>query len=128
MSLNKSNRGKVAVQPKEMDKEYFDLLVGTRHTNLDNGLVYETTKVKLDRQDHIAAYRRLVVRGKLTGKPYGPYLALMINVDAREWTSRREPQTLVMILVKALQKAPNRQSVNIGSLHKSSSLIHPEGR
>ena len=36
MSLNKLNRGKVAVQPKEMDKEYFDPLVGTRHTDPDN--------------------------------------------------------------------------------------------
>ena len=43
LSLNKSNRGKVAVQPKEMDNEYFDPLVGTRHTDPDNGLVYETT-------------------------------------------------------------------------------------
>jgi hypothetical protein len=45
MSLNKSTRGKVAVQPNEMEKEYFDPLVGTRHTDPDNGLVYETTKV-----------------------------------------------------------------------------------
>ena len=73
MSLNKSNRGKVAVQPKEMNKEYFDPLVGTRHTDPDNGLVYETTEVKIDRQGYIVAYRRLVVRGKLTGKPDGPY-------------------------------------------------------
>ena len=50
MSLNKFNPGKVAVQPKEMDKEYFDPLVGTRHYNPDNGLVYETTEVKTDRQ------------------------------------------------------------------------------
>ena len=50
------------------------------------------------------------------------------NVDARKSTSRREPQTLVMILVKAPQKAPLRASVNVGSLHKSSSLIDLEGR
>jgi hypothetical protein len=56
------NRGKVAVQPKEMDKEYFDPLGGTRHTDPDNGLVYKTIKVKIDRQDYIVAYRRLVVR------------------------------------------------------------------
>ena len=37
------------------------------------------------------------------------------------------PQTLVMILVKALQKAPQRISVNIGSLHQSKSLIDLEG-
>ena len=49
LSLNKSNWGKVAVQPKEMDKEYFDPLVGTRHTDPDNGLVYETTEVKVDK-------------------------------------------------------------------------------
>ena len=63
----------MAVQPKEMDKEYFDPFAGTRHTDPDNGLVYETTEVKLDRQGYIVAYRRLVVRGKLTGKPDGPY-------------------------------------------------------
>ena len=50
------------------------------------------------------------------------------TVDARELTSRREPQTLVKILVKALQKAPLRASVSVGSLHKSSSLIDLEGR
>ena len=49
------------------------------------------------------------------------------NVDARETTSRREPQTLVTILVKALQKAPQRISVNVGSLHQSESLIDLEG-
>ena len=49
------------------------------------------------------------------------------NVDALESKSR-EPQTLVMILVKALQKAPSRVSVSVGSLHKSSSLIDLEGR
>ena len=63
----------MAVQPKEMDREYFDPLVGTRHTDPDNGLVYETTEVKVDRQGYIVAYRRLVVRGKLTGNPDGPY-------------------------------------------------------
>jgi hypothetical protein len=57
MSLNKFNFGKVAVQPKEMDKEYFDPLVGTRHSNPDNGLVYETTEVMIDIQGYIIAYR-----------------------------------------------------------------------
>ena len=47
--------------------------MGTRHTDSDNGLVYETTEVKIDRQGYIVACRRLVVRGKLTGKPDGPY-------------------------------------------------------
>ena len=39
----------MAVQSKEMDKEYFDPLVGTRHTDPDNGLVYETTEVKVQK-------------------------------------------------------------------------------
>ena len=47
--------------------------------------------------------------------------------DALESKSR-EPQTLVMILVKALQKAPSRASVSVWSLHQSSSLIDQEGR
>ena len=51
LSLNESNRGKVALQPKETDKKYFDPLVGTRHTDPDNGLVYETNKVTLSRTD-----------------------------------------------------------------------------
>ena len=63
MSLNKSNRGKVAVQPKEMDKEYFEPLVGTRHTDPDNGLVYETTEVKIDRQGYIVAYKKVGSKG-----------------------------------------------------------------
>ena len=73
LSLNKLNRGKVAVQPKEMDREYFNPLVGTRHTDPDNGLVYITTEVKVDRQGYIVEYRKFNVRGKLTGKPDGPY-------------------------------------------------------
>jgi hypothetical protein len=64
-----------------MDKEYFNPLVGTRHTDPDNGLVYETTEVKIDRQGYIVAYRRLVVRGKLTGKPDGPYHVADIDLD-----------------------------------------------
>ena len=57
MSLNKSNRGKDAAQPKEMVKKYCDPLVGTRHTDPDNGLVYETTEVMIDIQGYIIAYR-----------------------------------------------------------------------
>jgi hypothetical protein len=49
MSLNKTNRGKVAVQPKAMPAEYCNPLVGTRHTDPDSGFVYDTTKVKIDR-------------------------------------------------------------------------------
>ena len=56
------------------------------------------------------------------------HLTLTRNVDARESTSRRKPQTLVTILVKALQKAPHRATVYVGSLHKSNSLIDQEGR
>ena len=55
------------------------------------------------------------------------YLISTRNVDALESKSR-EPQTLVKILVKALQKAPVRASESVGSLHKSSSLIGLEGR
>ena len=54
------------------------------------------------------------------------HLTLTRNVDARESTSRREPQTLVKILVKALQRASKRTSVNIGSLHQSETLIDLE--
>jgi hypothetical protein len=61
------------VQSKEMEKEYFDPLVGTRHTDPDNGLIYKTPEVKIHRQGYIVAYRRLVIRGKLTGKPDGLY-------------------------------------------------------
>ena len=56
-----------------MPVEYFKPLVGTRHTDPDNGLVYETTEVKVDRQGYIVAYRRVVDKGPPTGKPDGPY-------------------------------------------------------
>jgi hypothetical protein len=67
-----------------MDKEYFDLLVGTRYTDHDDGLVYETTEDKIDRQVYIVAYRRLVERGKLTGKHDGPYHVADIE-SAQSW-------------------------------------------
>jgi hypothetical protein len=63
-----------------MPKEYFDPLMGTRHTDPDNGLVYEPTEVKIDRQGYIVAYRRLVVRGKLAAKPDGPYHVADIEI------------------------------------------------
>ena len=134
----------------------FDPLVGTRHTDPDNGLVYETTEVKVDRQGYIVAYRRLVIRGKLTGKPDGPnhvsdiesYTELDLDrlseamrdgngkASAPDFDEKRGRTGIEesgaantgQDTSEALQKAPSRASVIVGRLHKSSSLIDQEGR
>ena len=59
------------VQP-EQPMEYFLPLVGTRHTDPENGLQYQTTTVKVDRQGFIVAYRRRFHKGKMIGRPDGP--------------------------------------------------------
>ena len=73
LSLNRSSRGTVAVHPDEMEVEYFEPLIGTRHKDPDNGLIYETTEIKIDHQGYIVAYRRVVTKGLLTGRPDGPF-------------------------------------------------------
>ena len=73
LSLNKSSRGTVAVHPDEMEVRYFEPLIGTRHKDPDNDLIYETTEIKIDHQGYIVAYRRVVTKGQLTGRPDGPF-------------------------------------------------------
>ena len=53
--------------------EYFLPLVGTRHTDPDDGLTYETTDVKTNRHGYIVAYRQRYYKGKALGKVDGPF-------------------------------------------------------
>ena len=71
--LNKKN-----IQPtaKDMDTkplEYFLPLVGTRHTDPDDGLQYVTTEVKVNKQGYIIAYRQRHYKGQAVGRIDGPY-------------------------------------------------------
>jgi hypothetical protein len=51
---------------------YAKPLIGTRHTEPENGLLYETIEVKMDREGYIVAFRELVTLGKITGYKDGP--------------------------------------------------------
>jgi hypothetical protein len=42
LALNKVRKSKVLVPPKKVLVSYFELLLGTRHTDPGNGLLYET--------------------------------------------------------------------------------------
>jgi hypothetical protein len=67
LALDKVRKGKVLVLPKEVPVSYFEPLIGMRHTDPENGLLYETVEVKMNREGYIVAFRKLVTRGKVTG-------------------------------------------------------------
>jgi hypothetical protein len=72
---------------KEMEAkplEYFKPMVGTRHTDPEDGNTYETTKVKTNKQGYIVAYRREFCKGKLVGIIDGPYYV----ADIYEYTKK----------------------------------------
>ena len=59
---------KTSIKPKakEMESkplEYFKPMVGTRHTDPEDGITYETTLVKTNKQGYIVAYRREICKG-----------------------------------------------------------------
>jgi hypothetical protein len=61
---------------KEMESkppEYFKPMVGTRHTDPENGITYETTEVKTNKQGYIVASRREICKSKTVGSIDGPY-------------------------------------------------------
>ena len=72
LALDKVRKGKVLVLPKEVPVSYFEPLIGTRHTDPENGLLYETVEVKMNREGYIVAFRKVVTRGKVTGYKDGP--------------------------------------------------------
>ena len=53
--------------------KYFKPMVGTRHTDPEDGITYETTEVKTNKQGYIVAYRREICKGKPVGSIDGPY-------------------------------------------------------
>ena len=67
LALDKIREGKVLVLPKEVPVSYFEPLIGTKHTDPENGLLYETVEVKMNREGYIVAFRKVVTRGKVTG-------------------------------------------------------------
>jgi hypothetical protein len=72
LALDKVKKGKVLVLPKEMPVSYFEQLIGMRHTDPENSLLYETVEVKMNRGGYIVAFRKVVTRGKVTGYNDGP--------------------------------------------------------
>jgi hypothetical protein len=65
--LTKARKGKVLILPKEVPVTYFKPLIGTRHTDPENGLLYESVEVKMDREGYIVVFRKVVIRDKITG-------------------------------------------------------------
>ena len=59
LALDKVRKGKVLVLPKEIPVSYFKPLIGTRHTDPENGLLYETVEVKINREGYIVAFRKV---------------------------------------------------------------------
>ena len=69
---------KTSDKPKAKEIEskplkYFKPMVGTRHTDPEDGITYETTEVKTNKQGYIVAYRREICKGKTVGSIDGPY-------------------------------------------------------
>ena len=61
---------------KEMEAkplDYFKPMVSTRHTDPEDGITYDTTEVKTNKQGYIVAYRREICKGKPVGSIDGPY-------------------------------------------------------
>jgi hypothetical protein len=61
---------------KEMEGkplDYFKPMVGTRHTDPKDGITYDTTDVKTNKQGYIVPYRREICKGKPMGSIDGPY-------------------------------------------------------
>ena len=57
LALDKVRKGKVLVLPKEVQVFYFEPLIGMRHTDPENGLLYETVEDKINREGYIVAFR-----------------------------------------------------------------------
>ena len=57
LALDKVRKGKVLVLPKEVQVFYFKPLIGMRHTDPENGLLYETVEDKINREGYIVAFR-----------------------------------------------------------------------
>ena len=53
--------------------DYFKPMVGTRHTDPEDGITCETTEVKTNKQGYIVAYRREICKGKPVGSIDGAY-------------------------------------------------------
>ena len=50
LALSKVRKGKVLFLPKKVPLTFFEPLIGTRHTDPENGLLYETVEVKMNRE------------------------------------------------------------------------------
>ena len=75
MQLKESRTG-TAEETNEVREEHLDFykpLIGSRHIDPYNGLMYETIEVKETKQRNIVAWRRRVLNGILQGKLQGPF-------------------------------------------------------
>ena len=61
-----------AEEVRERPLEFYLPLIGTRHIDLYNGLLYETIDVKATKQRDIVAWRRRILNGRFQGKIQGP--------------------------------------------------------
>ena len=61
-----------AEEVRERPLEFYMPLIGTRHIDPYNGLLYETIDVKAFKQRDIVAWRRRILNGQLQGEIQGP--------------------------------------------------------
>jgi len=71
--LEKHQAPKRTLQLSDANPKDFEWLKGTRHIDPDEGLMFQTTDIKVTRDGYIVAYRRRVHNGLMVGKPDGPY-------------------------------------------------------
>jgi hypothetical protein len=60
LALDKVRKCKVLVLPKEVPVTYYKPFIDTRHTDPENDLLYEMVEVKMDQEEYIVAFRKVV--------------------------------------------------------------------
>ena len=56
---------------------YYKPMVGTRHTDPEDGITYETTEVKTNKQGYIVVFRREIGKVKPVGSIDGIFMSTL---------------------------------------------------
>ena len=92
-----------AEEVRERPLKFYLPLIGTRHIDPYNGLLYETIDVKATKQRDIVAWRRRILNGRFQGKIQGP---LHIH-DIHQYTNQQ--------LIKCAQEIQKLSRVPVGA-------------
>jgi len=92
-----------AEEVRERPLEFYLPLIGTRHIDPYNGLLYETIDVKATKQRDIVAWRRRILNGQFQGEIQGP---LHIH-DIHQYTNQQ--------LIKCAQEIQKLSRVPVGA-------------